>query len=144
MYALPIALLAVELGVGGGLAAAALALGLFAVWDLAWSPDLDQGAVDYLTRVVAFFILGGSVGALADRLRTVSAQSARFWELSTDLLCTVGFDGYFKRLNPAWERTLGWTLEELRSQPFVEFVHSDDREKCQGRSNVDPFAPVEN
>jgi PAS domain S-box-containing protein len=131
LYTLPIALLAVELGVGWGLAAAALALGLFAVWDVTWSPDLDESAFDYLTRGAAFFILGGFVGALADRLRTVSARSARFWELSTDLLCTVGFDGYFKRLNPAWERTLGWTLEELRSQPFVEFVHPDDREKTE-------------
>jgi PAS domain S-box-containing protein len=131
LYALPIALLAVEFGVGGGLAAAVLALGLFAVWDVAWSPDLDQNAVDYLSRGAAFFIFGGFVGALAHRLRAVSAQSARFWELSNDLLCTVGFDGYFKRLNPAWERTLGWTLEELRSRPFVEFVHPDDREKTE-------------
>jgi PAS domain S-box-containing protein len=129
LYALPIALLALELGVGGGIAAAVLALGLFAVWGVAWSPDLDQGAVDYLSRGAAFVVVGGFVGALADRVRKVSAQSARFWELSTDLLCTVGFDGYFKRLNPAWERTLGWTLEELRSQPFVEFVHPVDREK---------------
>ena len=131
LYALPIALLAVELGVGGGLAAAALAVGLFAVWDVAWSPELDRSAVEYLTRGAAFIVVGGSVGALADRLRTVSARSARFWELSTDLLCTAGFDGYFKRLNPAWERTLGWTLEELRSQPFVEFLHPDDRAKTE-------------
>jgi PAS domain S-box-containing protein len=61
----------------------------------------------------------------------VSAEGARFWELSTDLLCTAGFEGYFTRLNPAWERTLGWTLEELRSQPFVEFVHPDDRERTE-------------
>ncbi len=134
LYALPIALIAVELGVGGGLATAALALGLFGVWDLAWSPDGDRNAVDYLTRGAAFFIVGGFVGALADRLRAVSAQSARFWELSTDLLCTVGFDGYFKRLNPAWERTLGWTLEELRSKPFIEFVHPDDRGKTEAEA----------
>ena len=68
-------------------------------------------------------------GILADRLRRVSADSARFWELSSDMMCVAGLDGYFRRLNPAWTRTLGWTEEELRSRPFIEFVHPDDRER---------------
>jgi len=51
----------------------------------------------------------------------------RFFELSVDLLCVLGFDGYFKRLNRAWERTLGFTIAELTSRPFYEFVHPDDR-----------------
>jgi PAS domain S-box-containing protein len=55
-------------------------------------------------------------------------QLERFFEVSIDLLCQLGFDGYFKRLNPAWERTLGFTVEELKSRPFIEFVHPDDRE----------------
>ena len=56
-------------------------------------------------------------------------QLDRFFEVSIDMLCQLGFDGYFKRLNPAWERTLGFTIEELRSRPFIEFVHADDRER---------------
>lgn len=43
------------------------------------------------------------------------------------MLCHLDFSGYFKRLNPAWERTLGFTIEELMSRPFIEFVHPDDR-----------------
>jgi PAS domain S-box-containing protein len=31
-------------------------------------------------------------------------------------------------LNPAWKRTLGWTLEELQARPFLDFVHPDDRQ----------------
>lgn len=65
--------------------------------------------------------------------RSASAERSgrevgRFFELSLDLLCIAGFDGYFKRLNPAWTRHLGWTLEELRARPFLDFVHPDDRE----------------
>lgn len=51
----------------------------------------------------------------------------RFFAVSIDLLCQLGFDGYFRRLNPAWGRTLGFTVEELKSRPFIEFVHPDDR-----------------
>jgi PAS domain S-box-containing protein len=53
----------------------------------------------------------------------------RFFEVSIDMLCFLDFNGYFKRLNPAWERTLGFTQEELMSKPFIEFVHPDDRER---------------
>jgi PAS domain S-box-containing protein len=134
LYALPIALVAVELGMGWGLAVAALALGMFGLWDLAWAGDGGHNALDYLSRGGAFFILGGAVGALADRVRKVSADSARYWELSNDLLCTARFDGRFERLNPAWERTLGWTLDELRSRPFVEFVHPEDRERTEAET----------
>ena len=53
----------------------------------------------------------------------------KFFEVSIDMLCQLGFDGHFKRLNPAWERTLGFTRTELMSKPFIEFVHPDDRER---------------
>ena len=53
----------------------------------------------------------------------------RFFELSLDMLCVLGFDGHFKRLNHAWERTLGFTIAELKSRPFIEFVHPDDRSR---------------
>lgn len=52
-----------------------------------------------------------------------------FFDVAIDMLCLLGFDGYFKRLNPAWEQTLGFTRAELMSRPFIEFVHPDDRER---------------
>ncbi|MBN1524090.1 MAG: PAS domain S-box protein [Spirochaetales bacterium] len=56
------------------------------------------------------------------------ADRNRIFTYSMDMLATAGFDGFFKALNPAWERTLGWSPDELCSVPFLEFVHSDDRE----------------
>jgi PAS domain S-box-containing protein len=62
--------------------------------------------------------------------KTLADQSDdRFFAISIDMLCFMDFNGFFKRLNPAWERTLGFTLEELRSRPAIEFVHPDDRER---------------
>jgi PAS domain S-box-containing protein len=51
-----------------------------------------------------------------------------FGDLSLNLLCVAGVDGYFKYVNPAWEATLGYSQEELRSRPYLDFVHPDDRE----------------
>jgi PAS domain S-box-containing protein len=53
----------------------------------------------------------------------------RFFENSIDMICFLDFNGYFRRVNPAWERTLGYTSEELLSRRFIEFVHPDDRER---------------
>ncbi len=66
--------------------------------------------------------------ASLDRGQGVFGQYQKFFELSFDLLCIAGFDGYFKLLSPSWEKTLGFSQEELLSEPFVDFVHPDDRE----------------
>jgi len=52
----------------------------------------------------------------------------RFVHLSTDLFCIGTFDKRFKRVNPSWERALGFTEQELMAKPYTEFIHPDDRD----------------
>lgn len=61
-----------------------------------------------------------------DRSDRTEIDLDRFFELSIDMLCIAGFDGYFKRVNQAWERTLGWTSEDMTTRPWSDFVHPDD------------------
>lgn len=56
------------------------------------------------------------------------AQDDRFFELSLDMLCTVDFEGRFRRVNQAWTKALGYSTDELVGQPFISFVHPDDQE----------------
>ncbi|QQE64589.1 hypothetical protein GFS31_12700 [Leptolyngbya sp. BL0902] len=52
----------------------------------------------------------------------------RFFSVSLDLLCIADTDGYFRRLNCAWERTLGYAIEDLEGKRFMDYVHPDDLE----------------
>jgi PAS domain S-box-containing protein len=76
-----------------------------------------------LVFIVVGLILSTLMGSLYSELETGN----RLIDLSVDMFCIAGFDGYFKNLNPAWEKTLGFTVAELLGKPYVEFIHPDDR-----------------
>ena len=52
----------------------------------------------------------------------------RFFTVSLDLLCIADINGFFYMLNVAWEKTLGYSIEYLKSKPLMYFVHPDDIE----------------
>jgi PAS domain S-box-containing protein len=62
---------------------------------------------------------------VSQSLMSVALKS--LFNLSQDMLCVADFDGFFQIINPAFQKTLGYTREELLKIPFIELVHVDDR-----------------
>lgn len=60
----------------------------------------------------------------------------RFFELSLDLFCIAGLDGYFRRINSNFSRVLGFDEQHLLARPFVDFVHEEDRENTYRAMSV--------
>jgi PAS domain S-box-containing protein len=75
---------------------------------------------------VAVALIAALVARTIMRRRRAEREAERIFDLSLDLLGVVG-DGYFQRVNPAFERTLGYSSEQLLARPFLDFVHPDDR-----------------
>jgi two-component system cell cycle sensor histidine kinase/response regulator CckA len=75
----------------------------------------------------------GVTGIALDVTARKAAERERdgFFRLSLSLLCIAGMDGRFRRLNPAWQTTLGWSDEELTTRAWLDFVHPDDRARTE-------------
>jgi PAS domain S-box-containing protein len=68
---------------------------------------------------------------MAEASRSFDDDLVGLFDLSHDAFCIAGFDGYLKRANPAFARSLGYTLEELLARPFMDNVYPDDVESVQ-------------
>jgi PAS domain S-box-containing protein len=99
----------------------------FRIWDLRYY------AIGVLAFIIAQLLLIAGL-FLHRRRRRMAEESLRqrteelnqFFNVSLDLMCIANTDGYFLRLNPIWERILGYSRDELMSKRFTEFVHPDD------------------
>ncbi len=63
--------------------------------------------------------------------KQIEEERDRLFNLSFDMQCVVGFDGFFKQINPAWEHTLGWDKTQILSQSFLAYIHPDDQMATQ-------------
>jgi len=69
----------------------------------------------------------------------------KLYQYSNDLICVASTDGFFKRVNPAFEKILGWDNEYLLQTSFNELLHPDDL--TDAATQLDEFAkgnPAEN
>ena len=94
----------------------------------------DGSALHFESRVGPVLQSGELTGFLVISRNVTERQDAaadrdRFFALSLDLVCVTGQDGFFKRVNPAFERILGFTSAEMLAQPAHKFIHPDDLER---------------
>jgi len=64
---------------------------------------------------------------ITDRIKAEEERN-RLFNLSSDLIGIADFEGFFKQINPAWENSLGYSIDELMAKPFLDFIHPDDQQ----------------
>ncbi len=77
-------------------------------------------------QVVQLLELRKTARLLAEERRETEVY-ARFFSVTRDLKCTTDTRLAVHKLNPMWERSLGWNADELRARPLDSFLHEDDR-----------------
>lgn len=92
--------------------------------------QLNDSRRNCLTIDMVHFLegIGVSAGILLKQ-QQMEEERDRLFNLSMDMLAIVGFDGFFRQVNPAFTTTLGWTREELFSRPVADLIHPDDLEE---------------
>jgi PAS domain S-box-containing protein len=79
--------------------------------------------VDAAGQVVC---LRGTVQDVTDRKRTLE-EHQKLLDLSLDLIGVAHVSGYFRQVNPAFTRILGYPEEQMLTTPFLDFIHPEDR-----------------
>jgi PAS domain S-box-containing protein len=71
---------------------------------------------------------------ITDR-KKVEQERERFLAIGSDFQVITDINGYFRWISPTFERALGWTVSEMTSHPWIEFVHSDDIDASISETN---------
>ncbi|WP_165923622.1 PAS domain-containing protein [Bosea sp. BK604] len=89
----------------------------------------DEDVAD-LARLLAGQISGALANVAA--LATERQRADRVWAHSRDLLVTVGADGIYRSVSPAWTRILGHATDQVVGHHLDEFVLPEDRQDTAG------------
>lgn len=54
------------------------------------------------------------------------ANFDKLFEISNDMICIAGTDGFFKKVNPMFEHLLGWNKQDLKTRSLYDLVHPED------------------
>ena len=102
----------------------------------AWTPyevelveDVAERVWNAVERARAEASLREANGRLATLLDERTAERDRLWDMAQEMLAVASTEGYFVSCNPAITQALGWTEHELRTTPFIEFAHPEQREE---------------
>ncbi len=93
---------------------------------------LKDGSIRFIevftskTKIAGKSYLHSIVHDITDR-KKAERELQRFFDLVPNMVCVTTSNGIFERLNKAWESTLGFTVDEMISKPFLEFIHPDDK-----------------
>ncbi len=115
-------------------------MGLFNVFQRVWRtgrPESQSATLYHDKRITqwvenyVFRLASGEIVAVYnDITEMVRAKEdlQSIFDLSIDMICIADMDGYFRKVNPAFSRSLGYSEQELLSRPFIDFVHPGDVE----------------
>jgi PAS domain S-box-containing protein len=106
---------------------------------------VPKGAVRGPAALLPWIILGaglvlsalaGVLGVSAARRVRAQRDADRIFNLAPELIAVAGFDGCFRRANPALQALLGYSEAELIGRPLLDFVHADDRARTEERTRA--------
>ena len=84
--------------------------------------------VNYWFFMIVLSLVGMMLAVYFAEHKKAGEELQRFFDLVPDLVCIASSEGYFLRINAMWQKTLGYSEQEILSTPYLELIHPDDRD----------------